>query len=129
MVPHETETANASQDGVTDVPHHRGITQDAVLTTFLEGIRSVRSQIGSLVLFGSRARGDHRTDSDYDILLIVQRRSPALRDVLYESVLETLLTHGRLISLKVFDEQEFARLERLGTPFTRRVRAEGQPLG
>jgi predicted nucleotidyltransferase len=89
----------------------------------------VRPHITALRLFGSRARGDHRTYSDYDVLVVVRRKSAALVDALYESVLQVLLTHGRLVSLKVFEEQEFARLERLGTPFTRRIAAEGQPLG
>ena len=129
MVSGERELAHVSNDGMNDVRHCLRIADDAVLATFLTGIRSVRPQIISLLLFGSRARGDHRTHSDYDVLVVVRRKSPDLMDVLYESVLEALLTHGRLISLKIFNEQEFARLDRLGTPFTRRVRAEGQPLG
>jgi predicted nucleotidyltransferase len=106
-----------------------GPVHDAILADFLEGIRSVRPQIGCLLLFGSRARGDHRTHSDYDVLVVVTRKSRGLLDALYESVLDVLLTHGRLISLKIFEEQEFARLQRLATPFTRRIAAEGQPLG
>ena len=102
---------------------------DAVLTDFLQGIRSVRPQISRLLLFGSRARGDYRTDSDYDVLVVVGRKSPALLDALYESVLDVLLAHGRLVSLKIFEEREFDRLQGLGTPFARRVAAEGQPLG
>lgn len=105
------------------------VAADAVLADFLEGIRSVRPHITALLLFGSRARGDHRTYSDYDVLVVVRRKSAALVDALYESVLQVLLTHGRLVSLKIFEEQELARLEQLGTPFTRRIAAEGQPLG
>jgi len=103
--------------------------RDAVLTDFLERIRPVRPQICRLLLFGSRARGDHRTHSDYDVLVVVTRKSQALVDALYESVLDVLLAHGRLVSLKIFEQQEFARLQGLGTPFTRRVAVEGQPLG
>ena len=102
---------------------------DRVLSDFLEGIRSVRGQIKELVLFGSRARGEHRTHSDYDILVIVDRRSPQLLDVLYDSVVQVLLSHGRLVSLKIFDEPQYAHLQQLGTPFMRRIAAEGQPLG
>lgn len=106
-----------------------GPVREAVLAAFLEGIRSVRPHICRLLLFGSRARGDHRTDSDYDVLVLVTRKSPEVLDALYETVLDVLLTHGRLISLKIFEEQEFGRLRVLGTPFARRVVAEGQPLG
>ncbi len=102
---------------------------DGVLTDFLHGIGSVRSEIRTLLLFGSRARGDHKTHSDYDVLVVVSHKSPALLDVLYESVLQVLLDHGRLVSLKIFEEQQFARLQRLGTPFARRIALEGQPLG
>ena len=101
---------------------------DAVLTDFLKGIAAVRPMIDRLILFGSRARGDHRPDSDYD-LLVIARRDPALLDALYETVMDVLLTHGRLVSLKVLDPHEFERLRRLGTPFMSRVSAEGLPVG
>ena len=55
---------------------------DAVLADFLKGIEAVRPMIDRLVLFGSRARGDHRPDSDYDLLVVVGRRDPALLNVL-----------------------------------------------
>ena len=43
--------------------------------------------------------------------------------------MDVLLTHGRLISLKVVEAREFARLRALGTPFMTRVTAEGLPVG
>jgi len=101
---------------------------DAVLADFLNRIAAVRPSIERLVLFGSRARGDHRPDSDYD-LLIVAPREPALLDTLYDAVMDVLLTHGRLVSLKVLDPREFERLRALGTPFLTRVSAEGIPVG
>lgn len=43
--------------------------------------------------------------------------------------MDVLLTHGRLVSLKIFPEHEFERLKRLQTPFLQRVLTEGVPLG
>lgn len=103
--------------------------RDPVLKDFLKRIEPVRTQILRLVLFGSRARADHRLDSDYDVLVIVARKENSLLDALYESVMDVLLAHGRLISLKVFEEREFARLQALQTPFTKRISEEGKPLG
>ena len=60
-------------------------------------------RIRQIILFGSRARGTHRTDSDYDLLLVVPRKDPALVDALYEAVLKVLSAHGRLVSLKVYE--------------------------
>jgi predicted nucleotidyltransferase len=102
---------------------------DPILTEFLEKIASVRPQIKRIVLFGSRARGTHRPDSDYDLLLVVSKKDEALLDVLYDAVMDVLLEHGRLVSLKVFPEQEFARLQALQTPFMEHVNREGMLVG
>jgi predicted nucleotidyltransferase len=102
---------------------------DPVLNDFLGRIASVRPQIRRVVLFGSRARGTHRHDSDYDLLLVVDRKDEGLLDVLYEAVMDVLLTHGRLVSLKIFTRQEFDRLRALRTPFMTRVVQEGVSLG
>ena len=103
--------------------------QDPVLQEFLEKITPLRKHITRVIVFGSRARGDHRTDSDYDLLIVVPRKDDQLLDGLYDSVMDVLLAHGRLISLKIFPEAEFERLTRLQTPFMQRVKAEGVPLG
>ena len=103
--------------------------RDPVLSDFLSEIEGVRPRLRRLTLFGSRARGEHRTDSDYDILVLVERKDPILLDTLYEGVMNVLLNHGRLVSLKVFEEKEFARLERLQAPFVRKVLEEGKPIG
>lgn len=102
---------------------------DPVLQEFLEKINPIRKHITRVILFGSRARGDDRTDSDYDLLIVVPRKDDQLIDSLYEGVMDVLLAHGRLISLKIFPEGEFKRLTQLETPFMQRVKAEGVPLG
>ena len=50
-------------------------------------------------------------------------------DALYEAVLDVLLAHGRLVSLKVYEQQEFARLQALESPFMKRVMEEGTSIG
>lgn len=102
---------------------------DPVLADFLGRIVTLRPRIDQLILFGSRARGDHRPDSDYDVLVVVSRRDAALLDVLYDAVMDVLLAHGRLISLKVFEPPELDRLQSLRTPFATRVAREGVPIG
>jgi predicted nucleotidyltransferase len=102
---------------------------DDVLSDFRARIAGVRGQLKSVMLFGSRARGDHRTDSDYDVLIVTPKKDAALIDALYEAVMDVLLAHGRLISLKIYEEQEFERLLRLHAPFVEMVAREGFPLG
>lgn len=105
------------------------IEADSVLGDFLRRIASVRPCIKRIVLFGSRARGTERPDSDYDLLLVVTQKDDALVDVLYEAVMDVLLAHGRLVSLKIFQEQEFARLRALQSPFMQHVEREGILVG
>ncbi len=105
------------------------IESDPILCAFLERIASVRPLIKRIVLFGSRARGTHRSDSDYDVLLVVSRKDDALLDVLYDAVMDVLLEHGRLVSLKVFPEREFSRLQSLRSPFMEQVKREGVLIG
>jgi len=102
---------------------------DAPLQQFLDGIRPIRSKILKLILFGSRARGDEKPYSDYDLLVVVEKREPQLRTALYKVVVEVLISTGRVVSLKIFPESEFKRLSSIPTPFMKNVLAEGQALG
>ena len=90
----------------------------------------MRQKIRAVYLFGSRARGTERPDSDYDLLLVVREDfSLAEKDSLYDQVIDILLETGRLISLKIFKQKEFQRLRDLNTPFLSRVLKEGVKVG
>jgi predicted nucleotidyltransferase len=102
---------------------------DPALKMFLEKVRSLRDQITNLYLFGSRARGDWRPDSDFDVLVIVPERRQALVDRLYDAVLDVQLETGSLISLKIFTEAHYEKLAAIPTPFAANVAAEGVRLG
>lgn len=104
--------------------------KDPVITKFLKGIETEREKIKAIYLFGSRARGTERPDSDYDLFLVVTDDF-TLEDKsrLYDSVLEILLETGHVVSLKIFKQSEFQRLRNLGTPFTRNVLREGIKVG
>lgn len=104
--------------------------QDAVLEKFSQGIKGVKEKIRAVYLFGSRARGTDRPDSDYDLLLVVTEDfSLTDKSKLYDSVMDVLLETGRLVSLKIFKEKEFNRLRALETPFMQNVLREGIKIG
>ncbi len=44
-----------------------------IKTTVAEVCRELGIKVDEVILFGSRARGDFRKDSDWDILLITER--------------------------------------------------------
>lgn len=103
---------------------------DPIIRRFLERSQPLSRAIQAVYVFGSRAKGTHRPDSDYDVLLVVDDAfSLQDRDALYDIVLDILLDTGRLVSLKIFKQQAFRRLRELGTPFMRHVLTEGVKVG
>ena len=103
---------------------------DPIVQRFLEKAGPVRQKIQMAYLFGSRAKGTERPDSDYDLLLVVKKNfSLSDKDKLYDRVVDVLLETGKLMSLKLFREEEFQRLSALGTPFIENVLREGIKVG
>ena len=51
-----------------------------------------------LRLFGSRARGAAQSHSDYDMLVIVDRRSPDLRDAILEIAVDLIDRYEALVT-------------------------------
>ena len=86
------------------------VSSHPALRKFLEAIRPVRNEIAALYLFGSRARGDWRPDSDFDVLVIVPERKQALKDRQYDAVVDVNIETGLLVSLKIFTVEQYERL-------------------
>lgn len=79
-------------------------------------------------LFGSRARGDARPDSDYDILVVVKDRNIINRSLVYDYILDVNLEYGIDLSLKIYDVEEFELFLEKGVPFIREIISQGQQL-
>lgn len=102
---------------------------DKIIKKFQDIILPLSEHIKGMYLFGSRCRDDWRPDSDYDILIVLEKRERAIIDKLYDAVMDVLLSTGRLISLKIFTLSEFNRLKSISTPFIVNVLKEGKKIG
>lgn len=96
----------------------------------LDLARRLRARLGShllrLVLFGSRARGDAREGSDYDVLVVVDERTEELRELLLD-VTGDLLDERDALALCLLlsaDEWEDTRV----LPIGRNIEREGLVL-
>ena len=102
---------------------------DRSLSNLLEAIRTecahaLGDRFDSIVLFGSRARGDARSDSDIDVLVIT-RGEFDYGDLLQRTsagLAELSLKNDVVIS-RVFVSRE--QYDRLHTPFLLNVHREG----
>ncbi len=81
-----------------------------------------------VILYGSRARGDERTDSDWDILILTDysvnlQTERKFRDKLYDLELET----GEPFTVFAYSKNEWESKQRI-TPFYQNVVQEGIQL-
>ena len=94
----------------------------------LENIRALKRQIlpnEKLILFGSQARGDAREDSDWDLLLLLNKDKITYEDedkYAYPFA-EMGCNYDTYISVKVYTEKEWEK--RKITPFYKNVEKEG----
>ena len=108
---------------------------DRVIEKFISGLEKygLKEKIARMYLFGSRAKGAERHDSDYDLLLVVNFKETSdvikFKDKAYDIVMDILLNTGHVVSLKIFKKMEFERLCSLETPFTKNVLKEGIKIG
>ncbi len=77
------------------------------------------------ILYGSRARGDERPDSDWDILILTDYTANLMterkfRDKLYDLELET----GEAFSVFVYSKRDWKKKQRI-TPFYHNVSQDG----
>ena len=78
-----------------------------------------------IILYGSRARGDERPDSDWDILVLTHypinlEAEQKFRNKIYDLELET----GEPLSIFVYSREDWTTKQRI-TPFYDNVNQEG----
>lgn len=78
----------------------------------------------SIQLFGSKARGNWKEDSDIDILVLIKKKNKPLEETIYETVFDLLLKRNIYISVKIFDLKEFEKLNKIPTVFMQTIKNE-----
>lgn len=76
-------------------------------------------------LFGSRARGDARKDSDIDVLVVVATDDWQVCDIVYDIATDILLEMDVCISPKVISRKRYDYLYEAKTPFIRNIIRDG----
>jgi predicted nucleotidyltransferase len=79
-------------------------------------------------LFGSKAKGNFKPDSDIDVLLIVKDRTEKVLDKIAEIHFDVDLKYDPNISLIIFSDEEYRQNQRLDTPFIKNIQRESIAL-
>ena len=104
------------------------MSSDAVLENITRAIYK-QDPTAQAFLFGSRARGDNKPDSDWDIIILVNNQSVTneiedrFRDVLYNIELES----GQIISTFIYPKSFWDKTLKY-SPLYRAVKKEGIKL-
>ena len=93
-----------------------------VLVSFRNRLGTVlNDELIEVKLFGSKARGQGRKDSDLDVLVIVSSDDWRLCDRVYEIATDLLLDTGVCISPKIISMNQYNQLLREEAPFVKNV--------
>lgn len=84
--------------------------------------------IEKVIFFGSRAKGVAKPWSDYDILIVMNKRDSKIIDEIYEIVTEFQLEQRVDISLTIYKKDDFEMKNALQTPFMERIKKTGVVL-
>lgn len=100
---------------------------DQPLQFFLQQLREeLGDHLKQVILFGSRARGDHVAESDYDCLVVVAEVTSKIFKAVDEVAGETLYQFDRVVSAFPVAEHDFEY--KIYHPLYRNIKAEGIAL-
>jgi len=100
------------------------VQNDPVLRFFKASVsRALGAHLRQVLLFGSRARGDATAESDYDLLVVVDKVDQNVVRGIDEVAGKALLDHGAVVSAFPIAEEDRAR--RKYSPLLINVAREG----
>lgn len=102
--------------------------KEIILQKVKETIQRI-DPLAEVILFGSRARGDARFDSDWDFLILINKEdTKELREQIWDALYEEVeLPMMQIISALIHEKANWQEVHRL-TPLYRNIEKEGQSL-
>ena len=94
----------------------------------LKKVLRERYGVTSVLVYGSKARGDDSPDSDIDVMIVLDDYTPQIEMTIDEIVYDINLDHDCLISVVIFGRRELEEGPMAESPLYKRILAEGVPV-
>ena len=94
----------------------------------LKRVLRERYNVTSILVYGSKARGDDSPDSDIDVMIVLDDYTPQIEMTIDEMVYDINLDHDCLISVVIFGRRELEEGPMAESPLYKRILAEGVPV-
>lgn len=108
-----------------DLPRHLSAIERQALASFAERVRArFGDRVGDITLFGSRARGTGRSDSDLDVCVSFDGATRRDKQELFDLAFDVGFEHGLTLSPLVTAPQT----QRGETPLARAIARDGVAL-
>jgi predicted nucleotidyltransferase len=121
-----TKAGEMSEQRQTHRAQSRRTTAETALAAYVaRAVRLHPDEILSITLYGSQARGDAKTESDIDVLVVVRRDSSALRQALTDLAWQVQFEYGVVISDIIRSIEQFNRMRANRFPFYQNIEREG----
>jgi len=100
--------------------------EKGVLTNLIKSVIKKEDPLAQIILFGSRARNDARQESDWDILVLLNKANVTLKDEQYirHKLYDIELESGEALSTFVYSMNDW-NTKLSVTPFYENVQREG----
>lgn len=92
---------------------------------FVTRRQTLGSDLLAVLLFGSHVRGQASPDSDIDIFILVEKRTPDIKTAISDAAFDTNLAFELFIEPCVYGKDEFHNPILQKTPFLRNIMQEG----
>lgn len=105
------------------------IDESVIINNFVASLKGhCVKTLKKVILFGSRSKGTARPDSDFDFLIVLEKRDLNIIDRIYDEVVEFFLNYEVDISLKIYKEEDYKRFMVISTPFFKEIERTGKVL-